>query len=348
VSALRLPKMSGLELLAIVEKRWPSAVRIVLSGQVNERAFVESSGVAHQFLPKPVDPEALKRTIDRASALRQWATRPEIASEVARIGRLPPLPQVYRELTAAVQREESLAEIGRIIARDPSLTARLLQVVNSAYFSPRRPITSAELATSFLGLDMLRPLVIFQGMTDGSATDPVVEQRIQTTWERSMDVACAARRIALFEKLPPHEAASAFSLGVLHNLGQLLLARYHDPIEIGDSQHAADEVERKRYGVAHTEVGALVLLTWGLPDEVVEVAAWHHDPSRLASTGKLTPGLLVSAASAIKDSEAPGGDSLAGTRLEKALAAGGFVDRLEAWRGIAERAGDASKESGKS
>jgi len=339
VSALRLPKMSGVEFLSHVERRWPRAVRIVLSGQVNERAFVESSGVAHQFLPKPVDPEALLRTIDRASALRTWANRPEIAKEVARIGRLPPLPQVYRELTAAVQLEGSLAEIGRIIARDPSLTARVLQVVNSAYFAPRRPITSAEIAASFLGLDMLRPLVIFQGVTDDSATDPVVALRMQETWQRSLEVAYTARDLALHEKLPAHEAASAFSLGVLHDVGQLLLARHHPPIATEDVDHAADELERRRHGVAHTEVGALVLLTWGLPDDVVEVAAWHHDPSRLVATGRLSPGLLVAAAGALRDATVPGGDSFAAARLEAALATGGFADRLAAWREVAASSG---------
>src|SRR5262245_27790836 len=93
--------MDGVKLLLEVEKRHPTAVRIVTSNQPDHRSYVESIGVAHQFLPRPIDPDALMESIARACALRRWAVRPGVVSSVHRFGKPPRLPQVYRALTQA-------------------------------------------------------------------------------------------------------------------------------------------------------------------------------------------------------------------------------------------------------
>jgi HD-like signal output (HDOD) protein len=334
VTDLRLQEMDGAALLAEVEKRSPRAVRIVLSGMVNQRSFVESVGIAHQFLPKPFDPEALKIAIGRACDLRRWVSQPEVAEAIRGLGQLPPLPQTYRQLNEAVQREASLAEIGRIIAMDPSLTARVLQVANSAYFSPRRPIASAELAASFLGLEMLRPIVVMNGVGD-SPTNADVATRLQSIWRHSLEVGSCARALAQFEKLSREEAAAAFSLGVMHDVGAILLAQRHAPVEGGDERRAADEVERAHFGLAHTEAGASLVLSWGLPDDIVEVVAAHHDARRIAATTHRTPGFLVAAACAFLDEE-NGGDSRGGEGLRTALQTLGASDRFTEWKRVVD------------
>src|SRR5262245_38439150 len=117
--------VNAVKLLQEVQTRHPAAVRIVTSPQPEHRSYVESIGVAHQFLQKPVAGEALKEAIVRACALRRWAVRPDVVSAVRRFGRPPRLPQVYRALTQAIQREASLSEIGAIVGSDAVMSGRL-------------------------------------------------------------------------------------------------------------------------------------------------------------------------------------------------------------------------------
>ena len=338
VTDLRLPEMDGAKLLSEVGKRSPNAVRIVLSGMVNQRSFVESVGVAHQFLPKPFDAAALRNAIGRACDLRRWVARPEIMRAVQGLGDLPPLPQTYRQLTEAIRRDASLSEMGKIISADPSLTARLLQVANSAFFSPRRPITSAELAASFLGLEMLRPIVLVDGIGGGGALPEIVKPRLECVFRHSLEVAARARALAQHEKLSREDIASAFSLGVMHDIGAILLAKDHDPIDSGTGSQSADEVESEKFGLTHTEAGAFLALSWGLPDDIVEVIASHHDPIRFGTTGPIGPGLLVAAAGALLEDLHSGGMPIATEGLRAALNARGLSDRVDTWKGVIEAA----------
>jgi HD-like signal output (HDOD) protein len=330
--------VNAVKLLQEVETRHPKAVRIVMSAAREHRSYVESIGVAHQFLQKPVAADALTEAVVRACALRRWAVRPDVVSAVRRFGRPPRLPQVHRALTQAIQREASLSEIGRIVGSDAVMAGRLLQLANSALFSPRHPISSTELAASFVGLEMVRSIVIFEGLAGGCSGGAAVEARVHEIWRHSLEIAAAARLLAGQEKASPEELSSAFSLGILHDLGAILLARHHAPIDAGDESRSAEEIERERHAVAHTEAGALLALEWGLPDDVVEVVASHHDPLRFGSSNHPSPGFFVAAACAFGDAPAGGIDPRAIERLNAALVARGLADRLETWHDVAARA----------
>jgi HD-like signal output (HDOD) protein/CheY-like chemotaxis protein len=339
VSDLRMPEVDGTKLLAVVAEKLPRAVRVVLTGMVNERSLVEALGVAHQFLAKPIDATAIQKVVERALSLRRWVARPEVASAVERLGSLPALPQVCRRIAECVRRDASLAEIGAVMGEDPGLTARLLQIANSAYFAPRRPITSVALAASFLGLEMVRSIVLLQGL-GGSALDAGVQSRMERIWRHSLEVAQASRALAVHERLPRDEATSAFSLGVLHDIGALLLATRRESLEVGDAHHTAEELERARHGFTHAEAGAHLALSWGLPDDAVEVAALHHDPRQFSHPERLTPGFLVSAACAFKDGELVGGEDAAHERLRSALESRGLSDRFDSWSRTVESAAE--------
>lgn len=330
--------VDGVALLQEVQARHPRAIRIVTSTRPEHRSYVESIGIAHQFLLKPLQADALMEAIARASALRRWAVRPDVVSSVRRFGRPPRLPQIYRAFTQAVQREASLSEIGAIVGADALMTGRLLQVANSALFAPRHPITSAEHAAAFLGLEKLRAVVIFEGLAGGSSGGPAIEARVGAIWRHSFEIAATASLLAGHEKASRDEVASAFSLGIMHDLGAILLARHHDPIDAGEEERSADEIERDRHGIAHTEAGALLALEWGLPDDVVEVIAFHHDPVRFGTSNRPSAGFFVAAACALGDAPAEGFDRCAIERLAAVLAARGLSDRLVTWRDVANRA----------
>lgn len=339
ITDVKMRGLDGITLLTELVRRGSQAVRVVMSGLSSQRAFVDTLGVANQFLLKPVDRGVLEGVIQRAQELKEWLARPEVHAAVNECAPLPTLPTVYQAIVEAVRRDASLAEIGEIASEDPSITASVLQIANSAYFAPRNPISSVKLAASFLGLELLRPIVLFASLGVKLAADPNVRRRLDRVWRDGLEVARLARAIAVLENRPQEEAVAAFSFGVLHDVGSLMLSRHRDPIDAGASGKApgrsADELERESHRISHCDVGACILNSWGLPDDVVAVAAWHHDARRLVGQHGFSPTLFVAAAVALRSAIDASSETVELERLKEALAKHGSGERFEKWQELA-------------
>jgi CheY-like chemotaxis protein len=161
VTDMRMSGLDGAALLDEVSALQPRAARFVLSGQADSKALLRVVGLAHQYLAKPCDPEKLKSTLRRVLALRAMRINEAVASSITRLRALPVFPatleEVHRELTSDTP---SLARMGRIVDRDPGATAKLLQIVNSAFFGSHGHVCSAERAVHLLGIDLLRALLV--------------------------------------------------------------------------------------------------------------------------------------------------------------------------------------------
>ena len=161
VSDMRMPGMNGADLLAEVMKRHPHTVRIILSGHADKELILKCIGSTHQYLAKPCDAEALKATVRRASAVETRLKDETLRKLVGSMDRLPSIPTLYTEILDALRDPEvSLEAIGEIVGKDPAMTAKILKLVNSAFFGLRRQIASSTQAANFLGLDTIRSLVL--------------------------------------------------------------------------------------------------------------------------------------------------------------------------------------------
>src|SRR5262249_19689406 len=135
VSDLRMPGMDGAKLLEIVSGRWPETVRIVLSGSAELEQTIRLVPFAHQDLSKPCQPHHLENVIDRCLLLHDLLGQSSLRSLVGRIRALPTLPRIYAALQAIIQDDNvTVAEVAKLVADDPALAARVLQIVNSAFF----------------------------------------------------------------------------------------------------------------------------------------------------------------------------------------------------------------------
>jgi len=125
ITDMRMPDMNGTELLNEVMKRYPRTVRIVLSGHADEQTVQESVGVAHQWVAKPFDLQALRSILNLISRFHRRLENPAIKEVIGRIRHLPSVPQLYFEIIEALQSSTSSTQtIANIIARDPALTAK--------------------------------------------------------------------------------------------------------------------------------------------------------------------------------------------------------------------------------
>ena len=161
VSDLRMPGMDGAEFLACVMERSPQTVRIVLSGEMDRGLIFKTVQCAHQYLAKPCQPDALKSALERALALRRMMGDRRLKSLLPQLSSLPSLPALYFEILSEIQAPNaSFKRVGELIARDVSLSAKMLQIVNSAFFGLPRRIADIAEAVSLLGFDTVKGLVL--------------------------------------------------------------------------------------------------------------------------------------------------------------------------------------------
>ena len=157
VSDMLMPGMNGAQLLAEVMRLHPETIRIILSGHANKDLILQCVGCTHQYLSKPCEPDALRAVIRRATSLETNLENARVKELVAKLGELPTIPALYSQVVTALNDPDTtVAEVGRIVEQDPAMTAKLLKLVNSAYFGLRRQVSSAAEAAAYLGIDTIK------------------------------------------------------------------------------------------------------------------------------------------------------------------------------------------------
>jgi HD-like signal output (HDOD) protein/CheY-like chemotaxis protein len=302
VTDMRMPGMDGAELLQRVRDASPSAIRIVLSGYFQKEAALRTVPVAHQVLAKPCDPEQLRQAIEQACNLSAMLPDQAILQAVCAVGKLPSLPSTSAALMQAIQNPDTpLEEIVGIVEQDVGITAKVLQLVNSAFFGLRLEIASVPKAVRYLGLDTLKQLVLSAEIF--RAFRPTRSIR-GFSLERFENHAQLAARIAA--RLPAAKGVgpAAVVAAMLHDVGQLILAaRLQEQFELALETSLKEArplhiVEEELIGASHAEIGAYLLSLWGMPKQVVDAVRWHHRP---LFGGDPTPGLDVLAITHIAD-----------------------------------------------
>jgi HD-like signal output (HDOD) protein len=337
VSDIRMPGMDGAQLLTTVKDLYPSVSRIVLTGHADRDAAMRVLPVAHQFLTKPCDAGALRVAIERTQALHALLASQEIRDIVGRLHSLPSVPKTYLELTeAARDPNKGLGDLTAIVQRDPAMSTKVLQIVNSAYFGSMQRIASIPQAVMHLGIELLKGLALTGNVFATLGRAPIEGFSLEALQQRSLESACLARR---FVEDPRH-AEEAFTAALVHDVGQIVIAMglpkaYQDIVrEARQSSRPRHAVELERLGVTHAEVGAYLLGVWGLPFSIIESVAYHHRPSALG-VGPCETLAALHAADALVD------PPVAGVEAELDLAffdRVGLSDRLPAWRRIADDA----------
>ena len=339
VSDMRMPGMDGTQLLTQVMERFPLTVRIILSGYADSSMILKAVGPVHQYLAKPCDAATIQLTIARACALRSLLADPILQGLVAGMQTLPSLPTLYLEVLDAVQDPQgSLEQVGDIMSRDISMTAKMLQLVNSAFFGLRRHVSSPVEAVKLLGLDTMKALTLSMQIFSHFDQKQEGAFALDVLWQHSLATSICAKRIAQEEQQDRHVVDHAFMAGLLHDVGKLVLAAHlPDLYSAALAQAQAHgttvwEAERALLGTTHAEVGAYLLGLWGLPDPIVEALAFHHCPSACPDQ-RFSPLTAVHIANALvhtEDSSEAGGTP---TALDSAYVAQlGLSERLPTWR----------------
>jgi HD-like signal output (HDOD) protein/CheY-like chemotaxis protein len=287
VSDMRMPGMDGAQLLTEVSKLSPRAVRIILSGYSEREMVLRSVKPAHQYLSKPCQPETLKSAVTRALALRELLDDSTLTGLISGMQSLPSLPSMYAEIMTELRSPEaSVARVAEIVSRDIGMTARILQIINSAFFGLPCHVTSAAQAVGLLGLDTIKGLALTLQIFERFDEEEMRGFPVERLWEHSLAVAASARRISKRQSSDERISDDAFLAGLLHDVGILVLIKqlptsYVRVLTLMEEKKISQwQAEREVLGITHAEVGAYLLALWGLPDSIIEAVAYHHCPEK--------------------------------------------------------------------
>ncbi len=344
VADLRMPVVDGVELLSKVRDAFPHTIRIILSGDTSLPAVFRSAKLAHQTLIKPCEAPRLIEVLERASLLSGFLRQEGLAALVSRIESLPTLNRNYELVMDELEAEEpSLHSIGQIVGRDVSMAATVLKVINSAYFGLGRHVTSPVDAVLMLGLEVVRGLVVSTKIFSAFDQTRISGFSFEELWRHSFATAGLAKAIATAEGMDKLLAERAFTAGLLHDLGKLVLA-YLIPALYSEvlSRRRWEtmpfwEAERQALGVSHAEVGAFLMGLWGFSEDIIDALAYHHQPAS-SPQGGFGPMLAVHVANYCEHRLQPDQDQNGDLLLDRPfLAQAGLEHKLEAWIGLSER-----------
>ncbi len=288
VSDLNLPDMDGVKFFDTVMKLYPGTVRIIHSDNTNKMLAMESVKCVHQFLLKQSNAETIKYTIERTCKLQELLNNKKLTNMVSGIRNLPSLPKLYDLITKEMKSSDpSIVKVGNLISQDISLSAKLIQLVNSAFYSLPRRIIDPQQATIYLGTEIVKAIVltnhIFSSFSDEA---DLLGFSIAGMWRHSMMVGILAAEIARTESAESSEVEEALIAGMLHDIGKLILLKIpgkYKEVE-GFVDYTGSDTVDAEYAVvktSHAELGAYLLGLWGIPDNLVEIVAFHHRPSTL-------------------------------------------------------------------
>lgn len=201
-------------------------------------------------------------------------------------------------------------QLGQVLSQDPALTARLLKLVNSAYYGLAARVDTASRAVSVVGTEALRNLALAASAVEVFNRIPAELMDMVTFWKHSVFCGLLARKLA--ERCRVLHSERLFITGLLHDVGRLLIyARMPEAAaEVLQRVNGRDvpvcELEQQVLGFDHAEVGGALLALWQLPANLQAAVGCHHDPS--AATAAPLEAALVHIANAVTHQIDSGGE----------------------------------------
>ena len=289
VTDMRMPDMDGAALLDEISRLYPEMMRVILTEAADNASVFRTVGPAHIYLPKPCDAAALTQAIRSRMTLRGLMDGSEMVRLLNSLSKLPSAPRLFVDLVAELRSpRSSAARVAAIIARDVAMTAELLKLTNSSYFSTSTTVSAPLQAVRILGLEIVQTLVLQLGIFQQFQGDEAMARQIEQINAYSQSLGELAERVALAAGEPDSVAKAAHCAALLSAIGSLVLlnekrADYLAALEAVGPDRPLHRAEADRFGADHTLVGAYLLGLWGFSDGIIEAITFAGRPGESVS-----------------------------------------------------------------
>lgn len=218
--------------------------------------------------------------------------REKLLSKLEKIHNLPTLPVVIDKLGAAVRDPDTDAKkIALIIEDDPAMMARILKVVNSAFYGVMEPIHSVQNAVARMGFTAVNNIAMSTAVFSTFGRQGETDFSREEFWRHS--ICCGIACNVLYERVrgnvKKHYSKDTLHLaGLLHDIGKIIFEQFFHPEFMQAVRKSSEQkvplyqTEIETMGIDHSEVGAWLAAKWNLSAELTAVIRWHHDPAKAA------------------------------------------------------------------
>lgn len=339
VADMQISGITSSDFFNQISEQYPQIIRVMLLGTDGQASLIQAAAPVHQWLPKPCDPDLLEAKVARAFSLRRILMNETLMSCVSKMKSLPSPPALYFDIMKALGSgiEKVMTRVGELISEDIGMTAKVLQVVNSAHFGLRMKASNPIQAAKMLGPTTIKALVLASEVFSQFEQIQIAGTSFEKLLHHSQVVGSFARKIAEIEGEAKSTAEDAFLAGILHDTGKLILASNSPEQYTKVASLAAEndmtiwQAEQEMFGATHAEMGAYLLGLWGMSDSIVEALAFHHRPTECleAKFGLVT---AVHVANVLEAELHEGSESKTSTLDEDYLAELNMANRLSIWR----------------
>lgn len=343
----QLAPMDGVTLLTRVREKHPTTIRMILSQSSAANRPSLAAIVAHRVLAKPCNVSELALMVRRSCALRTLTGETEAYRRTMAAAALPSKPGVYMELNRVLSDPTwQPSQVSAAVERDVAMSAKVLQLANSALFGLTQNVTAVKDAVVYLGVETVKSLALtaeaFGKLGPRNTTD--------FSFDAFQNHAMLVARITA-AMLPTGRAQQeAVTAALLHDIGKLVIISDGSTRWSQLKRQAAareipvHELEQENDGVTHADIGAYLLSLWGLPDAIVEAVAHHHTAGRVPGVA-LDSVVAVHVANALAHELEPAADDAPPhTGLDEELIGRlGLESRVELWRNAARQLADAAR-----
>lgn len=208
--------------------------------------------------------------VDVDEAIKDWVHSP---------------PHVYVKLKETLEDpRSSFKEFSSIIGGDPALSARLLKIVNSAFYGLESEVETISHALGIIGTEQLTQLVLATSVTKQFSGIPENLVSMDLFWRHS--IACGVATKIIADWVGERNLENYYLAGMLHDIGSLVIYKKFPKeaekiiSQCKENKECLFDIERKVFGVSHAKVGGRLLKGWGLPMSLCESAYFHHRPQK--------------------------------------------------------------------
>jgi putative nucleotidyltransferase with HDIG domain len=331
-----LPGTDGVTLLTRVRDSQPTTIRMILSATAGSARPSVAAIVAHRLLGRPCDPTELARMIRRSCELHKLSAQTETLRRTMAAAALPSRPGVYMDLNRVLSDPNwQPGQVATAVERDVAMSAKVLQLANSALFGLTNAVTSVRDAVVYLGVDTVRSLAL-----TAEAFGKLMPHNVDGfSFDEFQGHAMFVARITSAILPVGRTQQEAVTAALLHDIGKLVQisdggGRWLALNGVAASRKIPLHVaEKERDGITHADIGAHLLTLWGLPDPIAEAVALHHAPMTAESL-TLDPVSAVHLADALAHEvrPAPYGAHPVATVDKELVDRLGLGRRLDLWR----------------
>lgn len=285
ISDMRMPNMTGYELLSEVKKKFPHIVRVLLSVPAEERIIFDSlqKNIAKLYFLKPWEDSNIINAIDNVFKMEDLinSSNNNVLRLIKSADELPTIKSSYQRITDEIEKNAEIYKIVEVIEADNSIATKLLHIINSSHYGVKTG--SIKRAVAYLGLDNVKNIVITSAFVDSLGFGSKDKKILKAIWKQ----ACISNRIVSYiysEFLNKRIQEIEMNAGLLSNIGMaFMIHNFHDRYkeifeEIKTQDISIIEFENKCFGTNHQEVGGYLLRWWDIPLPIVEASLYHHDP----------------------------------------------------------------------